>query len=294
MKRANRFSLHFFSFALFAAFTVSISGCDKVVFPLDEVSSASVPDTLNLPIQKILIEDYTGQGCGNCPAAALNAAELQNLYPDQVIVIAVHAGPNALPPYNPYAGWDLTTPEGTEHDAFYGISSNGNSNGLVMRTEYNGATIVPFGSWGSATVDYLDNHPTPTVDIELAAALTGTTLEATVDIDYLETIVGDYNLVLSVTENNVEAPQLNYSGSDPAYASPDALDYVHRHVLRGNMNSTWGSTLITGTAEQGTSATQTHSLTVDPSWNTANLSVVAYIRNATTGEVIQVEEHHVD
>ena len=42
--------------------------------------------------KKILLEDYTGHKCGNCPRAAEKAEELKEIYGDQLIPIAIHAG----------------------------------------------------------------------------------------------------------------------------------------------------------------------------------------------------------
>ena len=56
------------------------------------------------PEKKILIEDFTGHKCQNCPDASKEIKAIQNLYPNQVIALAIHvssfAKPNPLG--NPY------------------------------------------------------------------------------------------------------------------------------------------------------------------------------------------------
>ena len=40
--------------------------------------------------KKVLIEEFTGHRCTNCPAAAKEISAIQNIYGDQVIAIAIH------------------------------------------------------------------------------------------------------------------------------------------------------------------------------------------------------------
>ena len=40
--------------------------------------------------RKVLLEDYTGQMCTNCPDAHRLIASMQTQYPGQVIAVAIH------------------------------------------------------------------------------------------------------------------------------------------------------------------------------------------------------------
>jgi len=282
---------------------LALYSCDRVEFPVeatDVISGGGFGDDSGVdfsdtPAQKVFIEDFTGQGCGNCPSAALTAASIQDGDPNNVVVLGVHAGFFATAPGNPHSGWDLSTPAGEVYDTDFGFNTAGNPNGLVNRTEYNGALVVPPGSWGSAVNDFLTNNPTPSVDLDLATVITGTTLEAIVGIEILSDLTGNYNLVVAVSENNITAPQTNYlSGGDPAYPNPVATDYVHKHVLRANMNGNYGSSIIVNEAAAGINGTFIFETEMDPIWNSSELSVVAYLINFDTNEVVQVEEIHVD
>ena len=42
--------------------------------------------------RKILLEDYTGQMCTNCPDAHRLIASLQEQYGGQIVAVAIHAG----------------------------------------------------------------------------------------------------------------------------------------------------------------------------------------------------------
>ena len=126
---------------LTATMTVS---CDKMEQPY--ISTAAVVDTAACPVpdfpaitvhkKRVLLEDYTGHTCPNCPTAGKLARDLKDQYPDQLIVMAVHAGWFART--YPESGvaqlfdYDFRTSAGTEWDAFFGNGNAGNPNGLEI------------------------------------------------------------------------------------------------------------------------------------------------------------------
>src|SRR4051812_25265537 len=76
--------------------------CDYIIDANPPRKATCKPETV---FKKILVEDYTGHKCGNCPAAARELARLDSIYPGKVIPMAVHAGyyagvtPGSNPPY---------------------------------------------------------------------------------------------------------------------------------------------------------------------------------------------------
>jgi hypothetical protein len=72
------------------------TGCDVISPPYTEESPADT-GTAGAFVQKVLLEDYTGFRCGNCPEAHERAQELQARYPGRVILMSVHAGFFARP-----------------------------------------------------------------------------------------------------------------------------------------------------------------------------------------------------
>ena len=65
-----------------------VIGSDTIVFPSDTAS----------PRKKVLVEDYTGHLCGNCPYAGLLLNDtLRGIYGDKFITVSVHSGFFAYP-----------------------------------------------------------------------------------------------------------------------------------------------------------------------------------------------------
>lgn len=100
-----------------------LGACDKIDKPRENTTSligVNYIERDNYAVagfNKVLLEDYTGHTCGNCPRAAEKAEELKTLYKDSLIVIAVHAGSFA----NPTSSYpnDYRTNVGTDWDNFF-------------------------------------------------------------------------------------------------------------------------------------------------------------------------------
>ena len=69
-----------------------ITSCDVKEGPfINDYNSYVNPD------KKVLIEDFTGHLCPNCPDAARELDAIRNIYDDQVIGMAIHVSSFAKP-----------------------------------------------------------------------------------------------------------------------------------------------------------------------------------------------------
>src|SRR4051812_45447964 len=75
-----------------AAALVLFSSCNKIDPPFKQTVGGPASSGIT---RKILIEDYTGFKCGNCPAgASILYNQLKPIYGNDLITIAVHASPS--------------------------------------------------------------------------------------------------------------------------------------------------------------------------------------------------------
>lgn len=247
------------------------------------------------PVRKVLLEDYTGHQCGNCPSAAVKVHDIIETYEGQVVAMAVHAGGFAELGTDGKYDYDFTTEPGNEYDAFFGISSVGNPNGMINRIGYseNNHVQTPF-RWQPLIGAMVGEAPD--ADIQLNAVYNEEISQICIDAyyEYLNTMEGDYRIVIHVVENDIESWQKNYEGSagDPSYPTGDVPNYMHQHVLRANANGLWGANIKT--ASTGTSDVVRYSIDMGDDWVKDNLEIVAYIYNAETYEVVQAEKAYVD
>jgi hypothetical protein len=256
----------------------SLPSCDIIDEPylIPVGGSGPGPDE---NVRKVLLEDFTGQKCPNCPEAADIAHSLKAIYGEQLVLLTIHAGYYAIPDGDFTA--DFRTTEGTELNTFFEIFAN--PLGMVNRTEYGGNRVMQTGDWESAVAIQTEQDAMAAITVTNTYTAGTRKLECTLETEFLETIVGTFNICAFITESSIISPQQTEQGVD--------TNYVHNHVLRASMNGTWGDMLgEDGQAVAGTILTNSYSFTLPAGWNADNCSVVAFVYNTATNEVVQAEE----
>ena len=110
------------------------------------------------PVKKVLLEDYTGHTCVNCPKAAVTARTLKEQYGEALVVMAVHAGWFAKPAGSPF-GYDFRTAAGDSWDTYFGIGQVGNPNGMVNRKYTAGTPILSPSAWANSVAAAAAEEP---------------------------------------------------------------------------------------------------------------------------------------
>lgn len=269
------------------------TSCDVLEGPFDEKVAV---DTTAGPKRKILLEDFTGHTCGNCPCAAKEALKLDSAFEGRVIVIASHVGFFA----EPYANGtkfrtDYRTPAGTEVNDYFQIDAQGLPQGMVNRKIVDGARILSSTAWASAVSPFvtdtnISKYPDATISISASYNSANRTASIDVNSKYLKLGSSNHQLVVYVVEDSIINWQKFYASCGGV--DKDVSDYVHRHLLRGAVNSTWGDVLYTTgtTIPVGTSINKSYTQVLDPTWDEKHIYFVAFIQDNVTKEVIQVEE----
>jgi len=268
---------------LASAFGFFLASCNKIDAPYYTVKGGG-GDTTKIT-RKVLLEDYTGHKCPNCPEAAITAHTLEETYNGKVIVMAVHAGYFA----DSSATGDFTanykTSAGDEWNSYFPIISY--PSGLVNRKAFQGSVIIGNDLWAEA-VDSIVNLPADAI-IQITNTYNTSTrqLNMTVDSKFLNELLGKYNLTICILEDSIISPQKN---SNPNIGpTPIIYDYVFMHMLRGSLNGTWGDEL-TSLIDTSLIYSKTYSTILNPIWIPKNCSVLAFISNTETKEIIQAEE----
>lgn len=270
------------------AFAVAtlVGACDVIDAPYRETPvNPGGGDSIK---QNILLEDYTGHTCGNCPEAATIAKQLETTYgADRVIIVAVHAGPFAYTELPDYPT-DFQTPEGTQLDNTFRISRAGNPNGMVNRTARNGKVILGKDQWATVVSGLIASKPAVDLDVSHTYNAATRTVDITAKVKYLSAGTSDYQIVALLTESKIFADQKDYR-RNPSHVP----DYEFEHVMRSSMNGTWGEALSAQPVAAGQTVDKTISYTIpaDKTWKPENCSIVVYVhRHNTTKEVLQVKQ----
>jgi hypothetical protein len=263
---------------------VVVQSCDKVDGPYKKDIVAPTGE------RKVMVEDYTGHKCGNCPRAAKALYDLKSVYGDKLVIIGVHAGTFATP-FPPAAGiftYDFRNPVSMELDTDFGISLAGNPNGMVNRRVVNGSHIISSTKWSSEIATVLSSPEPVPLNISINNSFNNNTrtLSADVTTEFYSTLNGTHKLCVYLVEDSIINWQKDYD------ATPnDIPDYVHREVLRGSMNGTYGDVVVN--TNGGTSSTLSYSSVLDVEWKEEHFSIVAFLYNEATKEILQVEQVHV-
>ncbi len=285
-----------------------ITSCDVIEGDVFENPNTFIPDTSgNDTVQisfakKLLVEEYTGHKCGNCPGGARLIAELKkrNQYKDKLVAISVHAGGLAswAPAGAPSFTTNFTTPVGDALDDEFGVSLTGIPRGLINRAEFNGSKLILPGSFESAMQDLLfESNTYVAISGSITLNESERKIESSITAHFNEDINEDLRISIYVTEDSVIDWQKNYANTgDPNYPIGDNKDYVHMHVLRGSMNGVWGEALNSSMGapiENGAKISKGYSYTVNPAYNLKFINVVVFVYGVNNDEIIQVREWHV-
>lgn len=272
-----------------------ITSCDIVEGPyINDYSSYVNPD------KKVLIEDFTGHLCPNCPDAARELDAIHDIYGDQIIGMAIHVSKSFARPYPasqaPSFQYDFRTNWGDNWDDFYGISAMGLPRGMVNRNGFPDNHKLGKGEWGSSVALELKK------DIDFKIFITSNENSISITSEVQNNINSNYNLVVCLTESNI----INWQKD----GQENIEDYSHNHVLRAVLIdeelSNSNNYVIGQEIERiiNYNLANLEQLNIDYStnniselgngnaggWDASNMSVIAYIYDNTTKEILQVEE----
>jgi hypothetical protein len=275
--------------ALISAAIIINMSCDKVKNPIVTNNSSSTTGGNVVNVRKVLLEDYTGHKCGNCPPAATTAENLYEQYPGKLVVIAVHAGDFAKTQGLIFPT-SYTTQAGNDWDGTSGFAISigaGNPNGMVNRKDYAGNGLIQGPSkWPTTTSLALSD--TYILSLSLTPTYDAVTriLNTTVKAKFKTAYTGNTKLTLVITEDSIIGPQKDYT------KNPDVIQgYVFMHMLRGDINGSWGTVLKNAPIAANDSIIASfNNFSINPSYKDKNIRLVAFVTDATTREVLQVEE----
>lgn len=201
----------------------------------------------------VLVEDFTGQKCKNCPDATDVLNDVLKTYGEEnVIPVAIHCGP-----YGINSG--LVTETGkTYWSAFFG-----DTQGQPVAKINRGAANAYLRSWAKAIAEEM-TRPTE-VCLRVSSAYDADTRQMTLTTTLLGKVGEEQKLQLWLTEDGIVAPQTLSDGSVNR-------EYVHNHVLRQALNGDWGETFTFGEDE----VKMEHQITLDEKYVVENCHIVAF------------------
>lgn len=257
-----------FSIFAFSALLMVALGCDKI-----DINNTHKPIAPITGGKTVLIKDFTGARCVNCPEAAEYAHELQHrLGEDRIFILSVHAGYLAQPVGNfP----DFLTEEGT---AWY----NNNSSNPLFAVDHVALT--------EGNTLYVEQIDTPVADAMAEPQLFEIGINNTYDettrrlnVENFFNAKGDgegvYYATACLVEDSIVGWQTIPGGMD--------REYVFRNVFRGTLNGADGE-LVSGSGfHYGDTFTTSHSMVLDSTFNADQCYILTYVYDKSDGKIMQ-------
>lgn len=227
----------------------------------------------------VVIQEFTGMQCGNCPEGAAKVHEILDAFPYNSIAVSMYP---STPPglTDPYGTFDFRTQEATTYYNHY--NCDGLPNAIFGGTGKSNATP---GTWAKSATDAMVKATD--VSLAMSTRYDATTREVTIiwesSVDKQHS--GNLNIMFWLTENNLKAPQLDFRLPPNANVN---FNYIHNHVFRCSVNGTWGERIEGLTPE--TPANGTATVRLNEKWNVDNCHIVGIVLDSSSKAFAQAAE----
>jgi hypothetical protein len=258
-------------------------------------------------LRNVLIEDFTGHQCVNCPAQTAFMEDLIHTNPARIFGVGIHAGSTGL------TGFQVTdshfpnvfyNDQGLEIGNFFGTLPGstfvGNPQFAVNRTINNDQ----FTSTAGGITQPTNNVLASALKVNLQAATNyypstrGLFLHVEADkID--QSVTNELGLVVYIIEDSMVGRQIvqpvdDHDGipGDPDLNHKDGINetYVHRDIMRGTIDGlAFGRTLTPSDLVNGKYYV-TYSYKLPNQYDVDNMHVLIYVYDRITLEIYQVIE----
>ena len=271
--------------------------------------SNQVRDLTFQPDRKVVLEEYTGSECGNCPAGIRGIENIQSLYPGILIPITLRTYQNdvlgvGMAPYTQFLGLDqIGAPSGSinrkwagypmiSHENDYRFSGEGIINPLTNKDEE---------CWLDAFRKEIAEPAELGVQIKSSIAENGNEVNVTAKISSaLNLDRTAYNIFAVITENGLTTYQANYyaSSTDPdfgewgyggKYAQATVFPVVFNDVARGTFGLTYQGTsgLIPSKLDADKEYSANFTMAIPASvQNKDNCDIVVMVIDTATGNIL--------
>ena len=291
--------LFYLGFIISMAYIVS---CDKVENPIPDNLIVATPDSgivwddsnesiPNNDQRFVLLEEYTGHTCPNCPEGADTAKSIASRYSPRVVLVAIHAGFFAeFDPSDSKYFTNFKTEMGDELDNLFDPKSY--PRGTINRLKFDDEWAIKLNLWEDKVTEVLGSSK-PIANISIKNLYDDSTdiVRSQVIVEWTDQAVEgtEYDLQIVITEDKIIDWQKDLGDNIP--------DYEHNHVLRASINGLYGQKLIAPPAG-GSVVADTLIQNFNPPANVIdirNCNVVAFLFKPGPNdfEVMQVNEAHI-
>jgi len=217
-------------------------------------------------VNKVLVEEYSGTWCGNCPRI-LYGVDLLHQQTDKAIVVSTHL----------FNGDPYITSQGNTLAANQGVV--GVPTGKINRS-------INWTGPQYQIVNQVVNQiqASSIAGLAITSTVAGNNLTASIKVGYTQAMSGSAKLTVYLVEDKLFSTQSNYSAN--LYGGLSSIpNFEYNGVMRAVVSSLTGDDI----ANAGASNEKTYSLSLPGNIaNIANAKLVAFVTNAA-GTVVNVQ-----
>ncbi|PWL32513.1 MAG: hypothetical protein DCO96_02930 [Fluviicola sp. XM-24bin1] len=241
--------------------------------------------------RNVLLEDFTGHRCNNCPTATDTAEAIREENVGQVFVATIHASPIGTATFQevilPDFSTDWTNADGLGIGLHFGNLPGsqfiGNPLGTINRVRFNGQLMQSEGLWRNITESLLSAPLRVNIqaDVNYFPNTRGMFVHAEVDIIDPGIPNDMYTVVYLVEDTAVGSQLLSDNSLEP--------DYVHKNIMRDCILSGWEGLPVNSIFQVAPSKFRYDYIYELPNqYDVSNMHLLIYVRDAVTEEIYQV------
>ncbi len=269
---------------IFLAAVVSLTwtSCQKEIGPAINFGTQAVDTTYEAAPEaptplRVLVEEFTGVTCTNCPAGHRTIKNMIDAHPDRISAIGYQ-------PFNigqanpaPETRNDNRTQKGTDVGKSFG-GVPGLPSAAFNRVPENGELLQPRPSWAAMLDKRLQESAPLNMTLTSDFDEDSRELKVVVRIAYTAEVATKHRLTVALTENNLIDAQEEALSATEIVTHPD---YLHQHVFRDFLTAPTGESVLDALAvkQPGRVYERRFSFKMDSKWNAANCTLTAFVHN---------------
>ncbi len=268
-----------------AVFLMTTS-CDEVPIVITPAQTAGecTPAAISTVVdqkKQVLIEEFTGVRCVNCPAGSEALQQLLDRYGERLIAFSIHAGFFS----DPYTQslYDFRTPAAEAILNFHN-SPPGYPSAIVDRKIFGGAIRPHLGQslWADAIAQQLEEEPEVKIHLDPSFDPITSDFELRTTIFYEQAIEEEVRITVLITEDKVTDYQLTPSGLQ--------ADYVHDHVIRSSLSAPAGN-ILTEPSDAGSIFCKLYTGNISADWKEEDCKAIVFLhKGGESREVLQAHQ----
>lgn len=233
------------------------ASCDKVTQPNQNPPAVTgcigngpttivMSNSLTSNYRKVLLEDFTGHTCPNCPRAAEAADALIATYQSSLVVIANHVSVTFAAPRRDSSFTyreDFRNSASTAWDVFLGMSNAGLPKGCVNRMGSSNYA-QNYSAWSSMIPFALNKPQVAKLDITSKYDISNHYLNVSVKTTFKTALDTSVKMIILLTQDSIIAQQKDGAPPVGAVVGTDdpgmRLYYRFDNIVIGALNGDWG------------------------------------------------------